>query len=42
MGYSEYDNIEVILTEKYKNLCEHLLRMVEDEQIKEKMKRNII
>ena len=33
---------EIILTEKYKNLCEHLLSMVEDEKIREKMKRNII
>lgn len=44
MPNSEYSNfqLEDILTEKYKNLCDHLLRMTNVGHIKEKMKRNIV
>lgn len=41
MFYSQ-DSIEQIINEDYQKICLELLSMVEDEQVKEKMKRNII
>ena len=44
MFYSKYSSYshEQILTENYKKHCEKLLSMATDEQVREKMKRNII
>lgn len=44
MLYSKYSDFspEQIITQNYQKICEQLLSMAEDEQIREKMKRNII
>lgn len=44
MFYSKYSDYapDQIITEKYEEVSEMLLNMVEDGQTKEKMKRNII
>ena len=44
MLYSKYSDFspQKIMTEKYKKICENFLKFAKDNQVLEKMKRNII